>query len=222
MLLPRRFFAHRALNKEKSMRTNRLFSLLLVLVSTALLHAQSLQDTWEVGKSFVGTDKEKFLMPDDPKYDGLRPTSVVTENTLALVNRQLVVTKNPIPENSNVDISFSWMWIEGRERDQYHDSLVVALRTTGTQREHWSHEIEDGLVIRFDPTEKQVSLQLHQKGGKFNPRRIASKDVEFKRYQEYDVSILDNGQNIRVILNDQNILDEKVPAETVGRKIAIY
>ena len=204
------------------MREKSLFSLLLVLVS-APLHAQLLQDnTWEIGKSFVGTDKEKFLIPDDPKYDGLRPTSVVTKNTIALVNRGVVVTKNPIPDNKPMTIVFDWSWIEGRETDRYPDSLVVMLRTTGAQRQRWSHEMEDGIAIRFDPTEKQVSVQVHQKGDDFKTQKLAAKDMEFKRFESYAVVISDTDQRISVFVNNQFVVEAKVPEGITGRKVALY
>lgn len=206
------------------MRASTLYGMyvFVMLNFPVIVEAQNLQDTWEVGKSYVGTDEKKFKIPDDPRYNHLRPVSEVTKNTIALVNRGLVVTKQPIPENQQMFVSFNWSWVEGRESDRYPDHLVVALYTTGTQRQNWSHEVVDGVVVRFDPTEKQMSIQHHQKGDEFKPKLLAAKDMEFKRFESYQVTISEREGKIYVVLNGQRMLEASVPPVTFGRKIALY
>ena len=64
------------------------------------------------------------------------------------------MTKGEFPQG--LSISFKWMWADGRET--YCDDLTVALRTAGNPRKKWSHEVEDGVTVRFSPQEGKISI----------------------------------------------------------------
>ena len=77
------------------------------------------------------------------------------DGSLILRNRAIVVTKDAYPDGATV--TSEWTWTEGVEEMKYQDHLCVAVLTDGKQREKWSHELQRGVVVRFNPGSGGVS-----------------------------------------------------------------
>lgn len=202
------------------MRTLTTF-LSLVFVVVTVVEAQEADIIWVEGKSYVGTDKEKFFLPpNDPRFEPYRPKAVVSPHAIVLTNRGIAVTKVEF-EQKPFEFNFRWLWTEGREADRYHDTLAVALWTSSKQKQEWSHEIEDGFVVKFMPHQSRIVVHHHKQGEK-SPTDIAEvTDLEFKRYIPYHILIRCYGKKLVVIVDSKTVIDETIPAMKKG-KIAVY
>ena len=124
------------------------------------------------------------------------------KGTVTLQNRGMLVTKD---KRGKGTVSFSWKWTEGN--DEYPDSLVVALRCEGKQNGKWSHEVPDGLLVRFSPGGGTLSINDTAKD---ETRQLAPVKMAFEQGVEYKIAIIDEGTRIRVVVGSKEALTADV------------
>jgi hypothetical protein len=138
----------------------------------------------------------------------LAPTAeIMKDGKVVLANRGAIASTK---EYGAVTISFSWQWTQGDdETGKYPDHLSIALRTTGKQRAEWSHEIDEGIVVKLVPNAGgSVVIEEYKQGQPALP--VASKKCEFKMGKTYKVLVKDEGKKLTVSIDGKVIVEAKV------------
>ncbi len=139
----------------------------------------------------------KFVRPTVVKIRSpavAQPDVQLDHGRLILTNRGYLISRDEFPDG--VSIEFQWMWTDGRK--SYCDDLTVAVRTSGTHRGAWPHEVDDGIAIRFCPEQKTISI-LDQ----FTMKPIDfAVGLKMDRNEWHNIRITDDNQTISIYLNN--------------------
>lgn len=168
------------------MRT--LFALIVFVtcMSPAAFAAEKLSEKWNV------------QVPDSDTKKNVALRSAVTftnKNEAVLANRGTLVAKDEFATGAYIE--FQWMWTEGGEKKEgegdaertitYYDTLTVAMCTEALQP-NWSYEVEDGLLVRFNPNSSTIVLELRQKG--MEPKNVlVLNNMVFRKNTLYTIKI---------------------------------
>jgi hypothetical protein len=181
-----------------------------------------------IAAAFLGTLAAQEKKPDDkqtalaklweegpaafkPKNEKFAPSAKIGKSGVVnLKNRGLLKSKQQYPKGC--ELTFDWQWVAGNPDEDYGDSLAVVLRTSGDQKKKWSHEIEDGLMIRFWHTKDGGTLKLeHFKKGQASSKLIKELTKQWDQYTLYAIKIVDTGDKIEVSVDGDVLISEKVP-----------
>ncbi|NOS66866.1 MAG: hypothetical protein HOO67_00640 [Candidatus Peribacteraceae bacterium] len=146
--------------------------------------------------------------------------AVVKGDTAVVEDRGLIKTTKKFEKGCTLE--FTWKFTKGRDEGAYQDVLSVVFRTDGKQREKHSHEIEDGLAVRFAAHAKTISVERFVRGqqsSEFITRVPATMD----RGKEYKIKIHETKGFLVVHFGDSDrpVLEVKTPTP-VGGHVAIY
>lgn len=143
------------------------------------------------------------------------------KDRIVLRNRGMIVSKKEFPKDKGkIVVSFTCKWNKGD--GAYQDDLAIILRTSAEQRQQWSHEVLNGLLVRLNLTAGEV--QVVQVQGK-NHELVGQSGHMFKNNVEYKVRIIDDGQRLQIFIDDgkEPVFDKNAPPhDTDGKKIALY
>lgn len=143
---------------------------------------------------------------------------VLADDQVTLRNRGTLLSRRRFP--SGVTVACDWKWTTGDEKGNYHDQLAIVLATDGRQRA-WSHEVYDGVLIRFNPSARSVGLERWVDGRDDAPFATTAKNIEFTRDRTYHIRIVDNGRTITVFLDESEVLTADI-ADRSASRVAIY
>lgn len=155
-----------------------------------------------------------------------RPEVREENGYLSLMNRGSVVTQHDYP--GPIVVSFDWKWIDHSSFPLYSDDLCVVLRTSGKHREKYSHEIVDGVVIRFFTYDGRVRIDSPPQSRVDQTEKGV---LPIPANQWHRVRITDDGEEIAVYITGPQIderyrntpvLRARCPGEFENHKIAIY
>ncbi len=151
-----------------------------------------------------------------------QPLVLRQPGSLILRNRGIAVTKDAYPDGAK--ITFDWTWTEGVEEKKYHDHLCVAVMTDGKQRAKWSHELQGGVVVRFNPGSGGVTIEGWS-AGKDEGESLASKTgLVFEKGKSYAIMVEYTKTELVVSVDGKAVVDAKIPAKYRGEgdKVAFY
>jgi hypothetical protein len=177
-----------------------------------------------------------FLLPllcaaADPTFDVGPPAYAVAtqplvlradNGSLVLRNRGIAVTKDVYPDGATV--TSDWAWLEGVPEMKYQDHLCVAVLTDGKQRTKWSHEIQKGVVVRFNPGSGGIGIEGWL-ADKDESELFAFKDgFTFEKKTKYAISVEYSKAEITVSVDGKAVVDAKIPEKYRGGgdKVAFY
>lgn len=165
------------------------------------------------------------------KNDKVVPPDVQVEGgRVMLLNRGYLVSRRQFP--GGVSLRLRWLWAEPsdhgkgtpKERDDYegayNDHLTIVLRTSGTPRARWPHEVTDGILIKFTANKNQLSIYQP-----FDAKSLRDADLPMmKRGEWQDIVITDDGENIAVFFGTSRslITEVKIPNESDSHHVAFY
>jgi hypothetical protein len=134
------------------------------------------------------------------------------QGTVTLRDRGGLVSREP---HGPVTISFRWRWAEGKgEAGKFADHLAVGLRLAGPPDEKTNVYVINGLVVSLVPNAggKVVIDVRRPQGLGLNIRELADKPVPLKRGTEYAVTIVDEGEVVRVVLDGKEVASARLAA----------
>ena len=178
---------------------------------------QQLQETadWKVAPA-------AFKAADEDLNPKVILTEAGDEQTIWLRNRGMAISKASYP--NGVDFKAKWQYTHGLDEGALQDVLVVGLRSNGKQREKWSHEMQSGIMVRF-----QAIGENHEVGIFTVTEGMATlkvkKDVEIARGIVYDIHIVDTGRKFTVKFGDNCVLEvDDFPEPQSGdpAKVIVY
>jgi hypothetical protein len=170
--------------------------------------SQELEKNWKEG-----------LPAFKAKNEVLNPSAKIDNEKVYVRNRGLLVSNSQYPKG--VTLEFVSKWTLGKDDGSYQDVLTVAFRTSGKQREKWSHEILDGIAVRIAGHAQTLSIE-HFKKGVQSSDLIARVPFKTERGKEQKIKILEEKGLIQVFLEGKEVLYARVPIIDDASNIAFY
>lgn len=144
----------------------------------------------------------------------------IDHTTIVLRNRAFVVSRNEY--SSGVVVQFRWMWTEGK--GLYSDNLALAVRSDGIPRRKWSHEVNEGVVIRLVPNGNLIEAFAFV-GDQARAEPLGKTlNLRFPRDVWHEVRVVDDYKTIDIYLDSFDAPIFSIPRVHNGtsHRVAIY
>ncbi len=147
--------------------------------------------------------------------------AVIKDETVTLTDRGLAVSADTFPEG--FDLHAHWAWTEGKVEGAYQDHLAIAVATNGTLRDAWSHEIEKGIVVRFNPGAGTVAVESYDSTDKDAVVKSEGGFI-FDKGTGYNIDITYTPKQIVVNVDGKEAIKADLPKDFKkdGDLVAIY
>ena len=166
---------------------------------------------------------ERFTRPrgGGPPIEILPPAVSVEGGRLLLRNRGYLVVDHDF--QTGVEIELKWMWTQPVAEGIYCDQLAIVVRTDAKPRSTWPHEIAQGLVVKFDPSLRQVKL-ARAAGDDGSPHELLAiaDGVDLEIGQWHALSVRDSGDAILVTVNGATVIEVPVSDQASAHRVVVY
>jgi hypothetical protein len=142
------------------------------------------------------------------------------EGAAVLQNRGTLLSKESF--EAGLTLECTWKWTKGSETGKYHDHLCICLATDGRQR-GWSHEITEGILIRFNPGSSAILVSRHRDEAP-DELLATTEDFPMARGTLHKLKIVDDGKRLEIYFDDleKPALVTNVKVRGKSRRVAIY
>lgn len=156
----------------------------------------------------------------EPAFESGSPSmcptvEIAPGGTVTLVNRGMLISRNGV---EHFRLKFRWTWVEG-QLPVYPDHLAVVFRTDGKRRP-WAFEIQQGLVVRFNPAGAVILEEWNL--GEAAGQVIARTPHKFKMHKPYNISITDNGDSVTIRIDGSEVLMARVDPKRTASLVGFY
>lgn len=188
---------------------------ILVLVTFAFLFSAPAANSQESIKWKAGPPAFKVK----EGLEKFAPVVKIEGDKILIRNRGLLVSEKQ--HKAGATLEFTSKWTQGKDEGFYQDVMTVVFKTTGEQRAKWSHEISDGIAVRFAAHGKTVSVE-HFKVGEQSPVLLARAQFVSERGKEQTIKISEDQSVISIHVDEKEVLFCKIPILDGPAYIALY
>ena len=211
----------RSMLREKRARTIQAW-LFFASAAAAVFAAIFLRPLFQHADEFAVVFKDSLDGPvlNQEHWRVRRPQVIMDNGVLRLKDRGYLVTAAEFPKG--VSVRFRWQWIQGE--GEYCDILSVAVRTSGVP-DKWPHEVEDGIVVKFEPNQGTANSGFVRITDRSQPRELAiRKGLVISKFVWHEIKVTDDGNTIAVYFGDDSVpvATVDVPDAAKHHHVAIY